>query len=245
MLEKLGCETSALDLPFDALEQIHHHDFDIILFAFEASDFRSIDVIRAIRGSDLLRQPAIIGLVSEVTPEVRQLGLDSGMDELVSNPPSLDALKRALEAPRSPAGPGSRPPPPESIPSYDPKSLARLAESFGPGEEEAALDLTEAFLADLPTRIAAILVPLEAGDLPAVTRAAHQLKGTAGTFGAMRLASRVRQIETLAKGGALEDARVIAQAVKAEAEPTCSAIRAGINDFRTRADAPGTGSLGG
>ena len=60
-------------------------------------------------------------------------------------------------------------------------------------------ELIDIFLADTPPRVAAIENALVVNDTDGVIRAAHSIKGSAGNFGAERLARLAHTIETAAK----------------------------------------------
>lgn len=94
--------------------------------------------------------------------------------------------------------------PPEATPPvYDPAALEALRE-VSPDDGGAFLrELVEIFLHDTPVRLAEIAAALSAGDAPALTRAAHSIKGSAGNFGAEQLAAVSRAIEQHAKSGDL------------------------------------------
>ncbi|HIA26916.1 MAG TPA: Hpt domain-containing protein [Planctomycetes bacterium] len=66
------------------------------------------------------------------------------------------------------------------------------------------IDLVENFVADLPERLARILLADEAADEKAFLFEVHQLKGTSGVYGFEPLHHCLVEIESLHKTGQLE-----------------------------------------
>ena len=81
---------------------------------------------------------------------------------------------------------------PPAVPLFDTAKLAELREAFGEIDLRTALACIPDEAVKCLNQIKAAVV---AGDLAAVRRAAHSLKGMAGNFGASRLAAISRHIE--------------------------------------------------
>jgi HPt (histidine-containing phosphotransfer) domain-containing protein len=65
-------------------------------------------------------------------------------------------------------------------------------------------DMVRQFVADMPARIAWIERQLEAGDWEALKRAAHQMKGAAGSYGFEELTPFAWSLELLITRGATQ-----------------------------------------
>lgn len=87
--------------------------------------------------------------------------------------------------------------------TLDPKAIASLREIGAADGGQFFREVVEIFLNDTPARIGEIEKALAAADAPTLTRAAHSIKGSAGNFGAGKLAALARSIEALGKQGAL------------------------------------------
>ena len=68
------------------------------------------------------------------------------------------------------------------------------------------IELLDAFLSDSPQLIEQMHAGLAAGNIELVRRAAHTLKSNSASFGGYRLANVSRELEMIAKGGALDGA---------------------------------------
>jgi HPt (histidine-containing phosphotransfer) domain-containing protein len=80
-------------------------------------------------------------------------------------------------------------------PDLDSEALENLRSIDPDGGNEFLRELVNIFLADTPRRIAEIEQSASTRDKVKLTRAAHSLKGSAGTFGASRLAGLAAEIE--------------------------------------------------
>jgi HPt (histidine-containing phosphotransfer) domain-containing protein len=85
----------------------------------------------------------------------------------------------------------------ESIPaSVDQDVLDDLEHSIG--DDRAFLrELVETYLDDSPRQIAALRAGIVAGDVASTNRAAHTLKSTSASLGALGLSAMARELETL------------------------------------------------
>jgi HPt (histidine-containing phosphotransfer) domain-containing protein len=66
-------------------------------------------------------------------------------------------------------------------------------------------EMVEQFVAEMPSRVAWMQRHLEAQDWEALRRAAHQMKGAAGSYGFDRLTPHALRLETLLAGGASQE----------------------------------------
>jgi HPt (histidine-containing phosphotransfer) domain-containing protein len=98
----------------------------------------------------------------------------------------------------------------------DPEVLDMLGDLQGPGEPDVLTELVTLFLRDTPERLDAIDRALGAGDLDAVSRTAHALKGSAANLGAVALQGLAACVEVQARTADLAAARREAAALSAE-----------------------------
>ncbi len=117
---------------------------------------------------------------------------------------------------------------PESI--LDPDALVNLR-LLSPDDGGAFMrELIEVFLQDAPTRMEEIESGFAARDAATVSRAAHTIKGSAGNFGAKRLAAVSLRMEQLAKEETLEEARALLPDLKADFAQTVTALTALLSE---------------
>lgn len=84
------------------------------------------------------------------------------------------------------------------------------------GDEALLRELIEVFLATYPGTLNEARAGLEQGDLPAVARVAHKLKGTVGNFGFGPAWKTSRALEETARGAKLIESRAAFKAAERE-----------------------------
>jgi HPt (histidine-containing phosphotransfer) domain-containing protein len=92
-------------------------------------------------------------------------------------------------------------------PVLDPAVVESLRRLNQPGEPDVVHEVLTLFIAEAPTRLAAVAAAVEAADTMALQRAAHALKGSAAAIGATALQRICGDLEEMARRGALAGAR--------------------------------------
>jgi HPt (histidine-containing phosphotransfer) domain-containing protein len=83
-------------------------------------------------------------------------------------------------------------------------TLARLRELSHPGEPSILGELIDMFIAETPRQIEALRRAIREGNVTALRRVAHTLKGSSGNLGADRLSKACGKLERLAKDGVVD-----------------------------------------
>jgi HPt (histidine-containing phosphotransfer) domain-containing protein len=109
--------------------------------------------------------------------------------------------------------------------AVDGATLAELFESIG-GDREFLDEFIETYIGDYPSLLAALREGLASDDAAAVRRAAHTLKSTSLSVGALRLATMAREIEATAEAASLVGAAPLVEATTAEFAAVAVALRA-------------------
>jgi HPt (histidine-containing phosphotransfer) domain-containing protein len=104
-----------------------------------------------------------------------------------------------------------------------PFSVETLMEQCGGSKDVVKLVLDE-FLIQVPTDISEMEINLAKGDLQSLSKVAHRLKGTAGTFGAAKLHPLCAALELAGKQeNAAESAKIYPE-LKSEAQRCAAAV---------------------
>lgn len=85
------------------------------------------------------------------------------------------------------------------------------------GQPDVVTEFIDVFLADLPGRIEQLRKAIASGTAPAIKSAAHALKGSSGTVGAVMLSGLCGQLEANARAGSTDGALDLLAAIEAEA----------------------------
>jgi HPt (histidine-containing phosphotransfer) domain-containing protein len=115
--------------------------------------------------------------------------------------------------------------------SVDVSSLRMLRQLQRPGEPDRVGRIVSHFLEETAERIAALHAAVDANDAPALERAAHALKGIAGTVGAHELRERALELELLGQQGQTTGAAELLAALEgsfARAQPVFEELRSGV-----------------
>ena len=108
-------------------------------------------------------------------------------------------------------------------PVIDQTVLDVLSESVG---AEVMGGLVTASVADMRDNARRLLDIAESGDPEEVRAVAHDLKGAAGSFGAMRLHYRAKEVEVACREGRIDDARASIAPVGPAADEAFAALEA-------------------
>ena len=108
------------------------------------------------------------------------------------------------------------------LPVFDEQPLVVLREmvSF-----DSFMGLIENWFASLGTRIESLVGAASAGDLAALQETAHDMSGTCGCFGALRLGELAWELEQMCRSGDLARARALVRAMVPVTAATRAALR--------------------
>jgi HPt (histidine-containing phosphotransfer) domain-containing protein len=98
----------------------------------------------------------------------------------------------------------------------DPAVVESLRQLTPPGEPDVLQEILTLFLNEVPKKIEALRAAVPGGDLTAVQRTAHSLKGSSGNIGARALHDVCRRLDDEAKSGELARVPPLLECVVAE-----------------------------
>jgi HPt (histidine-containing phosphotransfer) domain-containing protein len=110
--------------------------------------------------------------------------------------------------------------------------LEELLSYADDGDPELLLDLIQMFLDDSPSKVAAVEQGLATGDFEKAERAAHSLKGSAGTLGARLVQDVCELLQVSTRRQQLETSRELAPRLAAEYELADAALRGVLARYR-------------
>jgi HPt (histidine-containing phosphotransfer) domain-containing protein len=94
--------------------------------------------------------------------------------------------------------------------ALDPNAVASLLESVG-GDEEFLGELFSAFAAEAPSLLQTVEQAATTGDAESLRHAAHTLKSTSASLGALRLSAVGAEIEAAARSGTVPPGAQVAE----------------------------------
>jgi CheY-like chemotaxis protein len=214
--------------------------------------------IRQLSPSELAAeaQPRIIAMTANVLRGDDEVCLEAGMDDYIGKPVQVEELvgalnkcrprrprvpQRPLEVTERPAVETLAPAEPlvktakavqlsASAEVLDPRALERLRAMLGEQADQMLPELIERFYRDADRLFGQARQALEQGQAEDLRRAAHTLKSTSATFGAMALSAIARELEHRARDGMLEGAAGQIDRAEAEFARAKAALEAMQND---------------
>jgi CheY-like chemotaxis protein len=202
------------------LASLRRQPYDVVLMDVQMPEMDGLEATRRIRRlppSELATetQPRIIAMTANALKEDCDICLAAGMDDYLSKPIQAQELVRALDKCRSRQHKASRNDKkgietaiagPDSPKVLDPWSLERLRVGLGKQADQMLPGLIEKFYQDSERLLCQARQALAQGEVEDLHRAAHSLKSTSATFGAMALSSVARNLEAAVREGSLEGA---------------------------------------
>ncbi|HNT75646.1 MAG TPA: response regulator [Anaerolineae bacterium] len=232
LLERLGYRADVAGNGLEAIDAAQRQPYDVILMDVQMPELDGWEATRRIRQGMTYqgRQPHIIAMTANVTPEGRAACFASGMNDYITKPVQVEDLIAALNRTQSPAleelleAESAHPvdEAPEVPLEFDAASaellsiavLKNLHAALGRRAGQKLAALIAAFYESAERLLAEMQQAFDCADRETLHRAAHSLKSTAASMGALSLSDLARTIE-YATADAIPDTAgdFIAQAV--------------------------------
>ena len=204
-LTRLGHDFQVVGNGLEALEQLDHGPWDVVLMDLQMPEMDGERATRIIREREQAwptwERQRIIAMTAHAMKGDKEFCLANGFDGYVAKPVTLEMLNSEIERVMG-LSTGAEPTPPAAADSPDADALCQRIGVDRPLLQEL-LSLFDAHFTDT---VEALDAALHAGDGPAVARLSHKLRGEAGTFGFDQLVTVLHQTEAAAKRGELLDA---------------------------------------
>jgi CheY-like chemotaxis protein/HPt (histidine-containing phosphotransfer) domain-containing protein len=230
-LERLGYRADVAANGLEVLLSLRRQPYDVVLMDVHMPEMDGLEATRRIRQEfAVAAQPRIIAMTADAMREDREACLVAGMDDYVSKPiqvgelvtalskcqPRLemDASQKRLEVIEAP--PAKAPTRAVSCEVLDPRAFRQLRATLGKQADSMLPGLIDRFYQDVDRLLGEAREALAGGQAGELRRAAHTLKSTSATFGALALSAVARELEYLAQDGVLDAAPDLI--VRAEAE---------------------------
>ncbi len=210
LVQRLGCEVTAVSGGQEALDALAQSRFDLVLMDCQMPLMDGLEATRRIRRGDAgatnARVP-IVALTANAMVSDRESCLQAGMDDFISKPIEVERLNAAIKKfSRQPtAAPAPVPAVMASTAAAATKTPERIVfdrASFLDrmmGDEKLARTIAVSFLADLPAQVAALRDSIQRNDCRRTDEQAHRLKGAAGTVSGVALKELAAELEKLAR----------------------------------------------
>jgi PAS domain S-box-containing protein len=246
LLKKLGYQADMAADGLEALQALEREPYDVVLMDVQMPTMDGLEATRRIHQQwPEARRPYVVAATANAMREEREACLAAGMSDYLSKPIRIEELAAALSrcrphlsppppAPGRESGGSSQASSPEPEPQgpplpagvLRPAALECLMDTIGDDDPDVLAALIDIFLRDAPRLIDGARRGLQHGQADEVRRAAHTLKSNGATFGATSFSELSRELEALARSGALEGAAELIERLEAEYESVRIALEA-------------------
>jgi signal transduction histidine kinase/DNA-binding response OmpR family regulator/HPt (histidine-containing phosphotransfer) domain-containing protein len=218
LLKKMGYSADVASNGVEAVEAVRRQFYDVVLMDVqmpEMDGFEATAVIRDQLAPD--RQPRIIAMTANAMEGDRDLCLAARMDDYVAKPIRVDELQNAL----SKCTPSKPQPPAE--PLLDERVWRQLRE-LNKADPGIVAELFKVFEGEAPGILLNVKKAVQEGDAASVRKHAHNLKGSSGNLGMLRLSAISAELERHAGSGSLDNAADLMMAAEREFEVACRVV---------------------
>jgi two-component system, sensor histidine kinase and response regulator len=234
LLRDMGCTVVRAAHGEDALSHFGRENFDVVLMdcqmpvmdGFEATrQIRQLESARASGAGKPMRRTPIVALTANALSGDRDRCIAAGMDDHLGKPFRRAQLRAAVArwlgapmatAPASAAraAPDRSAEVPAATGAIDRASLLERLQIGGKPRPALVAKVIGLFLSEAPTMLSDLERALAEGDRSTLARAAHSLRSTGGSVGAMGLSELAGGIEHQARQGDLDAVRASLAALK-------------------------------
>jgi len=208
VLEKRGHDVGIAVNGQQAVESVARERFDVVLMDVQMPVLDGVAATALIRGAERATggHVPIVAMTAHAMAGDRDRSIAAGMDDYVTKPIRPDGLVEAVEraADRRAAPAGTEAAPAPIVFDRD-HAVRRLG-----GDRRLLAEMLAIFRRETPGLMASVRRAAGAGDIGAVGRAAHALKGSLGTIHAPLALESAGRLEATARAG---DAGAIAPAL--------------------------------
>ncbi|MCR4408577.1 MAG: response regulator, partial [Anaerolineae bacterium] len=232
ILERLGYRADVAANGLEVLAALERQHYDVVLMDVQMPEMDGVEATRRIHEQWNERRPWIIAMTAHALSGDRERYLGAGMDDYISKPVKVDELVEALQRCRSLAGrldtpaatPQTGPQPADA--AIDNTVLGKVRAIGGENASAFLTELIAAFEEDANKLLAELREAAAENNAEGLRRAAHTLKGSSATLGAMRLSAMCQELELMGCQGTLAGVTERVAQIETEYEHVKAALAA-------------------
>jgi CheY-like chemotaxis protein len=239
LLRQLGYRVDVVANGLEAVEALQRQPYDLVLMDVQMPEMDGLEATRRIRSEDAIVQPRIVAMTAAAMRKDQEACLEAGMDDYLSKPVEVEDLVAQLK--RTDRRDVSA----KDMPGRDAhgteRSSTERSSTERSGINEAAFDAFRAGMGEDTDFVRELIddyidsarhaIDLmhefahasstangEAVPTEELERAAHSLKSSSQTVGALAVGATAEQMETLAHDGVVEEALALVPRLAAQFE---------------------------
>ena len=218
MLTALGASTVIADNGQIALELLERESFDLVLMDLQMPVMGGIQATQEIRKKAQFETLPIIALTAHAFAEEHQNCINAGMNDVLTKPITLNALKAKLEQYSAP-GKSSVAQPEPGVAKNPPLTTAidvAAGLMFSGDNKSVYQEALSLYLEKLPVLIQDFHAAWIVQDIDVAKRSVHSLRGMSGAVGATGLQTIAGKVENALKNSSLAGAEPLIQSLDQE-----------------------------
>jgi len=236
MLLKRGHTVDTVNNGREAVAAVRRRAYDVVLMDIQMPEMDGFEATAAIRSLPHGKDLPIVALTAHALSGERENCLARGMTGYLAKPFKAHELFAVFEGS---VGGGHEKPGAEAALAGVPVDLEAFRSTLREaGAEEAVDSILDTFARQAPERMAALVAALASRVASDVARAAHALRGAAGTIGARGLAGLLERMETAGREGDVDRARDDLQGAESELAAVVDYLRRRHAPAEVRMEAP-------
>jgi signal transduction histidine kinase/HPt (histidine-containing phosphotransfer) domain-containing protein len=232
LLQKMGYHPEVAENGVETLDALRRQCYDVVLMDVQMPRMDGFEATRRIRSEwPAAQQPRIIAMTANAMQGDREKCLEAGMDDYLSKPVQVNELMKVLSKCRPLEKPDPalrwKPEPTnykENAVIIDEKVLEQLRAILDEDYPETLSEMIEIYLDEAPKLLEAIRAAVSQGDAESLMRAAHSLKSSSASLGAVELSGKFKDLEALGRQQTTQGAEQILSQVETEFENVKTAL---------------------
>lgn len=220
MLEKGGHRVEVVGRGEEGVLAATQKEYSLVLMDCQLPDFDGLEAARRVRDAEAKtgKRVPIIGVSADPRPETRADCLDAGMDDFLAKPLRLDELQSVLDKWLTPerAAARTKAEVAPQLAALDKEIMSAFRAVIEDGAGDFLKELIEVFLDQVPPLMKQMREALEKNDATSVRRAAHRMRGSCITIGAVTLVDPCKRLEELGAKGDLGAAGTVLSQLEKE-----------------------------
>ncbi|MGB7445190.1 MAG: response regulator, partial [Coleofasciculaceae cyanobacterium] len=230
LLQKMGYRADIAGNGLEVIEALHRQSYDVVFMDVHMPEMDGLAATKCIcqQWSSAVR-PKIIAMTANAMQGDREKCIKAGMDDYVSKPIKVQELVRALSECQETSFKGTLNGKLSSVNAQenlepvlaraiDTDVLLSLREMMGDSADEFLSCLIDTYLEDTPSLISQMSKAIAAQEPEAMQRAAHTLKSSSASLGAISLSQLCQELETMGASQIIIGANQIMSQLEAEYE---------------------------
>ncbi len=224
ILEQLGYRADVVGNGLQVLESLRRQSYDVVLMDVLMPEMDGLTTARQIcQEWPPEKRPRIIAMTANAYRSNQEQCLAAGMDDYITKPIQTAQLVYALSQCRIQTTPYiSYSSPSNPINTQMLQSLRKMA---GTKATEVLAQIIDIYFVEAPQLIQAMRTAVETGDAAALQQAAHTLRATSATLGAIPLSELCKDLEAMGDTGITEGAMTGVLQVEAIYETVKAALQ--------------------